>query len=408
MKQWSKYVLLIPMLVGMFLPARAQEPVQDKEALKKQRQELLKSIDVTQRLLSQAGEKQKQSLNYLRLLDRKVSQRRRLIANIKQEIRLTTQDINESSSVVVALQEDLRLLKEQYAELIRYAYRNREGQDWLLYLFSSESFFQMYERMRYLRYYSRFRVRQLEIIEQTRASLTDQLESLRRRREEKEQLLTQLNQEVSQLVRDRKTQAQTVANLKERQSELQGQLEEDRARAADLQKAIEDILARELRKRREEERRRSEADRKATAARAELSASFASNQGRLPWPVKEGVVSGEFGIHEHPTLRGVELKNNGVDITVEQDATAYAVFGGKVLAVFAIPGSGEGVLVKHGDYFTLYSNLKKVFVKTGDEIELRQAVGVISTNPQTGATELHFEIYRESEVQNPRSWIKNM
>ena len=381
---------------------------QTKEELQEQRKALLKEIKLTQKLISRANEKQQSSLNYLQLLQKKVGRRKQLILNLRQEIQLTSNEIDASDDVVEALQKDLKRVQDNYAELIRYAYRNREGQDGLLFLLSSKSFFQLYERLRYLQYYSRFRVRQLEIIEQTRASLSSQVARLRDQRAAKRSLLEDLNTEVESLVQDQQAQRESLSQLKDKKARLRAQLEEDRKQAGDLEQAIEDILAREMRKRREEERRRNAADRKATADRKTLSSSFAANKGALPWPVKEGVISSDFGIHNHPTLKGVEVKNNGVDITVEKDATAYAVFGGEVLAVFAIPGSGEGVLIQHGDYFTLYSNLAKVFVKSGSTVDLEDALGKISTNPQTGATELHFEVYRNADVQNPRKWIKQL
>jgi septal ring factor EnvC (AmiA/AmiB activator) len=398
--------------------AQAQEtdsdsaPKATKDELKARRERILEEIRVTKKLLSQADEKQKKSLNYLALLDKRVSSRRNLISNYRQEVRLASQQISESNAVVEALENDLQRLKDNYAELVRYAYRNQHGRQWLVFLLSSESFYQALQRARYLRYYSEFRIRQLEVIRETAQSLENKITDLREQRNKKNRLLSQLGQEIKRLQEDRSEQAEALEQLRSRKNELQAELQEERRQAERLQNAIEDILAREMREKREAERRRTEAARREREQLAELSAGFASNKGRLPWPVKEGVVSSAYGRHAHPTLEGVEVNNNGIDITTEQDAAAYAVFSGEVISVFAIPGAGQGVLVRHGDYITVYSNLTEVYVTSGQQVKTRDQLGRISTNKQTGATELHFEVYHttssSTQKQNPTRWIRRL
>ena len=310
----------------------------------------------------------------MNILRKKISLRHYLIATINKEIKLLDKQIEESSSIVEALENDLNNLKKEYAKMLYYGYRNRNSYDKLVFIFSSNDFNQAQKRLKYLQQYSKFRQEQAEMIINTKLLLHQKVKVLESKRAEKKQLLKGKEKERNELSKEKIDQNKLYNKLQDKEAQLQEELKTKQKEAKKLQKAIEDIIAAELRKARETAKKTKGFA--LTPEEEKLSATFESNKGKLPWPVLRGVVTAKFGKREHPDIKGFMLNNNGIDIGTNEGAISRAVFDGVVTAVVILPGANKkAIIIRHGKYFSVYSNLKKTFVKKGDKRSEERRVG---------------------------------
>ncbi|HPR60871.1 MAG TPA: peptidoglycan DD-metalloendopeptidase family protein, partial [Prolixibacteraceae bacterium] len=254
-----------------------------------------------------------------------------------------------------------------------------------------------YKRLLYMRQMAEYRQKQAEQIEAIKQVLELKTIDLKTARQEKQQVLNQQMKEVSVLNNEKQKQSQYVAQLQKRQRELKDHLRYQQRIEDRLQKEIERLIEEEARKAREVAR---------TPEFKVLSDDFEKNKGRFPWPTQHGVITDKFGEHAHPVMKNIIIKNNGIDITTKPGENARAIFKGTVSRVFAIPGGNMAVIVRHGEYITVYSNLKEVFVKQGDQLETNQNIGLIfSDKDDDNKTVLKFQIWKESLKLNPEQWI---
>lgn len=378
---------------------------QTKEELQKQRDELNRQIQTTTQLISETEKSQKTTQNQLKLTNSKVQLRKELIANISKEIQRINADMAENEELIASLEEDLNRLREEYAEMIYRAYVNRNTYDKLLFIFSSDDFFQALKRTRYINQYSKYRERQAELIRQTTQELQEKQASLEQQKEDKTAMLTNERKEQQALADDLKKQESMLKNLQSESKKLKQQLNKQEKERNKLNKEIQRIIEAEI--------AAAKKDNAGTFAltpeAAALSANFESNKGKLPWPVERGVITGSFGKHNHPVLPGIVVENNGVDITTSKGATVRSIFEGTVTSVFTIPGAGKNIIISHGAYRSVYTNMQEVFVTTGEKVQTKQAIGVLLTDEDEGKTIAHLEIWKISGAgttkQNPALWI---
>jgi murein hydrolase activator len=374
---------------------------QSKADLEKKRKQKLEEIDYTKKLIEETTEKQKQTIGYLMVLRRQIDTRQTLIRTIEKELHYLNDQIEANNDIVAALQKDMTNLKEEYASMVRFAYKNRNRYNKIGFIISAETFNQSFKRLKLLQNYSDYRKNQMRLIMETQISIEEKTQELLAAKKEKSELLNKENQEKVSLEEDQKNNATIVHKLKSKEAELKAQLKQKIKIAEELEKEIERIIKLEI-----------EANKKAAASKyapapevLRLSNEFAQNKTRLPWPVKRGVISEPFGEHEHPTLKGIYVNSNGVRIQTEKGAEAMAVFSGEVANVISIPGAGISVIVKHGEYFSVYSNLSKAHVKSGQKINTRDSVGIIRYNPNSGNTELDFQIWKNTSKLDPAYWL---
>lgn len=338
------------------------------------------------------------------LLQKQIRNREELILTLQQEVRQTENSISRTNEVVVALSDDIERLKTEYSELVRAAYRARLQHSWLTFILSSRSFNEAFRRWQYLRQYQRFRSRQAKLILATQESLQSKLTQMEKDREEKAVLLaTEQNQQIA-LGREKNAQDQLLNQLKKSEASIVAQLKEQEAAKEELNQAIEKAIAAEMARIRREERASRTSGGTASGSSNEASAddgSFAGLKGRLPWPV-EGEITKRFGRQPHPTVKGVEISNNGIDISVSGRTDVAVVADGTVVSTHFVPGYRNMVLVRHGNYYTVYSNLETVSVNSGKALQSGQSIGQISKQ----AGELHFEVWRQKERLNPEGWIQ--
>ena len=379
---------------------------QGKQELQQKKKELQKEIVYTNKLLNETAENKKASINQLVQLNKKIGAREELIQTMNQEIALIDQSIDSNQTVLDSLSKTLKTLKDEYAKILRSAYKNRSAYDQLMFVFSSEDFNQAFKRLKYLQQFTRYRKSQVIKIEFTQSELNKQLVELEAVKQSKKNLLSSIENEFQKLGSE-KSQKQTVVNqLQGREKELKKALQEKKKASQQLEKAIERIIAEEIRKAREAAKKAGK-DSKGyplTPEAKELSNSFTANQGKLPWPVLEGLITEKFGEHPHPALPGVKVQNNGIDISTTKGSVIRSIFEGEVTAVIIIPGGGKGVMIRHGEYLSVYTYFKELFVKKGDKVSTKQDLGIVVTDDDK-KTNLHLEIWKNTTKLNPELWL---
>ena len=381
---------------------------QNKKDLETKKEQLHKDIEFTNKLLEETKKNKSVSLNHLVTLNKKISIREELIRTINSEIGMLQDQINETNSLITSLEKDIKKLKDEYAKMIYFAYKNQSSYNRLMFIFAAKDFNQAYKRLKYFQQYSEYRKTQKELIIKTQQVLSSKKGDLENKKTAKTELLNNEQNEKQMLSSEKTEQVEVLNSLQEKEKDLKTQLKKKQKDEEKLNKAIEDIIRREI----EEARKRAEKEgRKTTAAFAltpeaqKLSDDFASNKGKLPWPVEQGVITETFGEHPHPVLKGIVTKNNGVDINSNKGAVARAVFDGEVSGVVVIPGAYKAVLVRHGEYLSVYSNLEEVYVKMGDKITTKQNIGLIHTNDEDSKTEVHLEIWKGTTKMDPENWL---
>ena len=377
---------------------------QSADDLRQKREALQAEIKENPRRLGDTRRNKEAALVQVALLQKQIRNREELILTLQQEIDQTEGSIQRTNEVVGALSEDIDRLKSEYTDLVRAAYRARLQHSWLTFILSSRSFNEAFRRWQYLRQYQRFRSRQAKLILATQESLQSKLVQLEKDREDKSVLLsTERNQHIA-LGREKNAQDQLLNKLKKNEANILAQIKEQEAAKEELNQAIEQAIAAEMARIRREERASrtsSTASNNRTSVSEEDSGAFASLKGRLRWPI-DGEITKRFGRQPHPTVKGVEISNNGIDISVNGRADVSVVADGAVVSTHFVPGYRKMVLVRHGNYYTVYSNLESVTVSSGTELKAGQTVGRISKQ----AGELHFEVWRQKERLNPERWIR--
>lgn len=398
--------------------------------LERQRKEALADIEQTNKLLQETSKSAKNSLNRLNLLSKQIQSRKQVIGLLNQELDAIEKDI-------LGLQADIRLLKSQlsqkqanYGKSMRGMYKRRSAQDKLLFILSAENFGQSLRRMRYLREYASWQKRQAEEIIAKQQEIAAKQRAMEKTRAEKRALLDVRQTESKKLQTEEAAQQAEVKELNKKQSSLKAELKEKRRQAEALNRQIEKQIAEEIaraeaaakaarekaakgKKQEGNAANGSKEERVAatkggyamTKAERQLSDNFGNNRGRLPYPVTgRHTVVATFGEQQHAQLKYVRTSNSGIDIQSDPGADARAVFNGVVTRVFVIPGYNNSVIVRHGNYLTVYSNLSQVYVKAGDSVATRQSIGKIYSDPEEG-TVLHFQLWKEKTKLNPLPWL---
>jgi len=380
---------------------------QTKEELQKKKQELERNIAYTGELLKVTILNEEASLNQLSTLKIQISYRQRKIRNLNKEIKFMDRQIAENNDIIRALEQDLVQVKEEYSKMLYYGFKNRNSYDKLVFVFSSRDFNQAQKRLKYLQQYSQFRREQADLIQTTKTLIGDKNVALEKKKEVKRSLMSEKKTEKEDLEKDKKDKNKVYNKLKSNESRLRTELKADIKEAEKLNTAIANILEEE--KRIEDERRKRKQF-GLTPEEAKLSEGFKNNRGKLPWPLRRAIITGTFGPHPHPILPEIEVDNNGIDLSTNEGAKARAIFEGVVTAVIILPNSNiKAVIVRHGEYFSVYGNLQEVIVKKGDNIALKQELGVIYTDVDKSKTVGHLEIWKmgkEGTVKlDPQKWL---
>jgi len=377
----------------------------NKEKLQKDKKKLEAEIIYTNKLLNETKQTTKLSLNQLTLLNTKITQRQELISIINDEVDSLNILIKQKTDSINTLNAILKTLKENYAKMICFAYKNRSSYDRMMFIFSAADFNQAYLRMLYLQQYSAYRKKQAEKITFTQQQINLKLSNLELKKAEMKILLNEQEKEKKSLSIEIAEKNKSITDLKLKQKELVKTIKEKENAAKKMQSMIEAIIAEEIKKATNKSGKvKTNTGISLTPTEIKLSADFAENKGKLPWPTENGIITSTFGEHQHPLFPDVKIKNDGIDISTNAGTNARAIFNGKVSGIISIPGSSnKAVIIRHGDYLSVYVNLSSVFVVVGETVKTKQNIGLIDSNDSK--TELKFQIWYGSSRQNPQNWI---
>jgi septal ring factor EnvC (AmiA/AmiB activator) len=358
----------------------------------------LKEIESTQAILDEVSKSKTSSVEKLKLLEKQINSRSSLLTGLSGEIESKDKEISEQQTLISAIEHDVETIKRMYARLIFAAYKKHRKGNYFTYILSANNFSQAYKRLMYIKQYSYFRRKQLETINEIKTSLARKKLDLEITKTSKQLLLKEKQHEIVKLDSEKKNQKDEFNQLSKKERQLKKDLAEKVKIAAKLQKEIESLVRSEIAKKKTEIPKVREENRV-------ISGNFKENRGRLPWPTEKGVIISPFGEQHHPVLKGVMIQNNGVDISTYSNAKVYSVFEGEVKQVFSFLGANYTIIVRHGEYFTLYQNLTKVLVKPGDKIRSRQEIGSLFSESNSKTSVLHLEIWEEWNKLNPEVWL---
>lgn len=404
------------------------------DQLQAEQNKLEKKLSTTKSLLDKVKKGTQSSLNELKLIENQVKNRELLVRNFDNQIRSAELTISSKDSQIKELQKRLVRLKEQYKKLLIYAYKHRNKSAKMMYIFSSSNYFEAVKRTSYLKRLAEIQQKQFKVILQSEKTIHKEIKTIREEKEHKKILLQEKIVEKQQIEKDKSAKQLALEKLRKDESSLMAEMKEQERQKAELKRRIKLAIEKEIAE--AEAKARKEAEKKASLASKNTSSttkttttstatkevtftdtkenialgkSFESNRGKLPWPVAKGSITEGYGKNAHPTLPNVFTNNNGIDIGAPKNSQVRAVFDGEVTSVLNIPGAGKVIIIKHGAYRTVYSNLQEAYVSVGDKVSSKQAIGSLLADDEGNLSTSHFEIHQvvEGNVQriNPTLWL---
>lgn len=392
--KWVRLILLVLCpLCFVLCPLQAADNVKD---LQKKQKKLQEEIEHTNKMLKQTKKDESATMNKLQLIGQNIKTQKKLITTLDNEIIALNKEMNRLGTTRDSLQVVLTGYKNDYAEMVRQSHFARVQQSPLLFLMSSDSFQQLARRARYLREFARYRQQQVRRIENTQAEIDVQNDLLKANKHDKLTVLDTRKREQDKLKRDERKQKNMLSQLKSKEKDLNKQLKQQQKKVAELNKKIDEMI-----------RKQTEKASKTSLTKEQklIAGGFEANKGRLPWPVEKGMISGHFGKQQHAVYEHVTIDNKGIYLQTVAGSKARAVYKGEVTSCFMVANT-YAVIIQHGNYRTVYSNLSKLNVKQGDNVETKQVIGTIFTDPeQDQKTELYFQVYKDRNILNPELWI---
>ncbi len=416
----------------LILLGTVQSFAQSSDKLKKDQEKLERKIADTKRLLERSQENTQSSLNELKIIENQIAYREQLLKNFDNQIRGAELKVQEKESQISDLYERIDHLKKQYKRLLLYAYKHRNKYGQMMFIFSADSYYEAIKRNKYLQRIRELQKKQLVLIKQHQELINTEISAIEEEKENKKQVLAEKKEERKAIEQDKVKQQAIVQKFKDEEAKLLSQLKKEERDRAILKDRINEAIRKEIaeaeaaRKKREAEAKKAAAATAGTATTTsttttttesfaetkelELSSkNFEGNRGRLPWPVEKGTITENFGKNAHPTLKNVYTDNRGIDISAPKNAQVRAVFEGEVTSVLNIPGAGKVVIIKHGNYRTVYTNLQDTYVKAGDKVTTKKVIGSLLVKDKATTSVAHFEIHQVSGTTvtclNPSLWI---
>lgn len=421
-----------------------------KKELENRKKRINEEINQINAMLKETKANKKSLLGTLMNINVKLEKRQELITTINAEIRLINREIARNEEETDKLKNNLNRLKKEYARMIQLAQRNQDAYSTLMFIFAANDFNQAYSRLKYMQQYSGFRKKQAQDILETQQELEVRLNMLRTQRDEKKQLLGVEQMEKRNLDKERTEQEVIISELKKKESDLKSKLEKKKRDAVELQLAIKRLIAEEIKRKADEAarelaaaREKRERDEAALAdskkkgnknkpvppdkenernntvkntpdsrpalseAALALSSDFSNNRGRLPWPVEKGVICETYGEHEHPAIKGFMMFNSGIEICTSRGTQARAVFEGEVTGIAISPAGGKLVIIRHGEYLSVYSNIGEVAVKTGQKVSVKQVIGTVMYDEDEDKSSMNLQIWKGQKTMDPSAWLSN-
>jgi septal ring factor EnvC (AmiA/AmiB activator) len=396
----------------------SQESQQEK--LEARKAQIQKEIRENEKLLQNVKKKEKSAINVIVIQSNKIKLKEKLINTTEKQTKLLGNDMYINQVKINKLKNELEILKADYAEMIVKSYKSRSEESRAMFLLSSENFLQAYKRAQYMKQYTNYRKMQGEEISSKSNQLLDYNGRLNVQKTAKQKLIAEKEKERLSLEKEKQEQERLVSTIKKDKNKLQADIRKKQQEARSIDKQINRIVREAIAAaNRKAALERAKANPSAPVSKVAVSSSkieltpeskliadnFRANRGRLPYPVEKGFISLGYGDQPHPVFSTLTIHNSGVEITTEQGSNARAVFGGEVTSVIVLSPLNRAVMIQHGDFFTVYQNLSSVSVSKGDKVSIKQSLGRVRTNNETGKTVIKFLILQNTTYNNPQSWL---
>ncbi len=411
MKRFCLFLLLL--FFTLFFSLSGQSKKSDE--LKNNKKKIENEIETTNKLLKQTQKNKDTSLEQLSMLRKQISNREELITALNKEMLSLEEELDLNVKLSQSLDKKLEYMKSDFSRVVYLAYKNRKLTDKLAFLLSAEDFGQMFRRFKFYSLFANNVKYQVEQIADTKEEIAQKNEEIVLLREEKSAILNGKEQEVKQLESDRVQKSRTTEELKKREKQLAEELKSKQKKRNELDVAIKKAIQAEIAEANRRKAKDTKASDKTSSATAkntialtpeekQLNDSFVSNQGKLPWPVVRGVKVSDFGNYPHPDVPSVMIENKGIDILVENGTSVRCVFEGEVTGILDVFGT-KVLMIRHGEYLTVYQNLTNVLVKKGDKVTTKQTIATVAKSTTSSTCELHFEVWKNNTNLNPNTWL---
>lgn len=386
-------------LIVIFLFSFTFSYSQSIDAIKKKNEKTEKEIAYLNKLLENARKDKSSTIQKVSIINQKIGKGKEMIQSLTNEVNYLDGQIKKNESVKSGLESDKQRMLEFYSKMVYETWKKRNESDKLIYIFSSSSFAQAYARYKYFEQVQDYSKRQIQLIEQTNDSLTAINKELSKLMTLKSETQFKITSQNNQLIREQNEANTYIADLKKKEKELLRKLNIEIKNRERFKKELEKLIAAQAKK-----SGSKNSTYKLTPEEKLISDDFAKNRGKLPWPVEQGFVSEKFGVNVHPVFKQVKLNNAGITITTFRNADVRAVFKGVVTEIMFIPGDNNVVIVRHGNYLTVYSNLVEIFIKKGDTVNVKQKIGKLAVSSGNNST-LNFQVWRDKDNLDPQLWL---
>ena len=424
----TKYIIILILSMIVF-PFNLYS--QDRNKLEKEKIKLEKEIASMNKILNETKKTKKMSTSELRVLEKKIAQRKKLIKNINSQMGMLNNEIKSTQQSIGELCKEITILRESYAQMLRYAQKNKTNTDKLLFIFSSKDYKEAYQRYIFFRQFGDLQKEKLAQIQSKTNELSKRTSELELKRTNQEKLLQQELKNSKELNKEKTEKQKTVNQLQKKEKQLAKNLKNKQQQIKKLQQQIDNAIAAEVKKQKElaakkkqqmatnttTNKKEAEANKAAietakkknytiatTPEEVALSSSFEANKGKLPWPTSQGVIVSQYGVHKHPEVKGAVIENKGIDIRTTKGSSVRSIFKGEVSRIAKGPTGLLVVIIRHGEYMSVYANLKSVSVKNGQKVDTKQSIGTVSTN-EDGVSEYKFQIFKGTHHLNPSIWL---
>lgn len=402
---YKYFIYFILLVCGTSLQAQSKKQIE----LENRRQEFLREIQQINTLLFQGKKEQKSVLSNVEDLNYKITIRQNLISITNQQANLLTREINTNQKKITNLRDKLKLLKEEYAAMVVKSYKSKSEQSKVMFLLSSINFQQAYKRLQYIKQYAEHQRKQGEEIKAKAITLQALNKNLLIQKKDKQKLIDENRLAKNERDKELKQHEILINSIKKNLNKYTSQIRAKQREVDKIDKEIEKIIR--LAMASSNKKAGKSTSSKTFALTAEdkvLAANFTSNKGKLPWPVEKGLVKVRYGLQRSPIDKTIPINSNGVRIATNKSEKVRAVFNGTVMSIMTPKNGNNAVMIRHGNYITIYKNLLKIYVKKGDKVATKQYIGEVLTNKASGETILSFVIYKDSKTQNPAHWIYKM
>ena len=401
-----RYFLITTVIVLAFASQECYSQSKRQIELEEKRVELQKQIKEITRMLFDVKKEKKSVVNAVENLNYKISVRKNLIRITNQQANLLTLEINDNQNQISNKRDKIRLLKDEYAKMILKSYKNRSVDNKLMFVLSSSNFQQAYRRLQYIKQYADYQKSQAEIIKQETKQLQKFNKELLRQKKDKDKLVSENKAAKAILDKELIAQKSLIEEIQKNLTKFSAQIKvkqkETEKLDAEIRKLIREAIAASNKKAGKTGKQATFA---LTPEQRKLAATFTANKGKLPWPVVKGVVKLRFGTNPSPIDPKIKIRSNGVRIATNQSEPVRAVWEGTVQGVMTPKNGNNTIMIRHGNYITVYKNLSKFYVSKGDKVTTKQVIGEVLTNKVSGESILSFGIYKDSVIQNPSAWI---